>query len=188
MSSPFEDAVGDMLANLDRKREELARFYQSMDEMTSTVRSRRRQVSVTVDARGEILDLKFHGQTYKNLEPGDLSKLILDTIREARGEAKAQMWASMEEVDPQTAEFAQAAEGIDWTQQLQESLKLPQQLLDLLEAPAEDLMTSEEFSELMRMLNAGSNATAESRVEGGDTTSPGGGASDDRGAERPPDQ
>jgi DNA-binding protein YbaB len=188
MTSAFDHAMSDVLANLARKREDLARIHGSMDEVTNTVRSRRRQVSVTVDGRGEILDLKFHGQSYKSMDPADLAKLILDTIREAREEARAQMWAAVGEIDPEGAEFGQAASMVDWSQRIEASLSLPQQLLDLLDAPAENFMDGAQFSELMAILSGGSNAMAENRVEGDGTASSGRGASDEGAAKRPPDK
>src|SRR6266480_4576727 len=118
MTSGFDEAMSDVFARLDKRREDLVRVHQSLDEVTSTVRSRKRQVSATVDARGELVDLKFHGQSYKSMEPGDLAKLILETIAQARDEAKAQLWASLAEADPDGAEFAKAASTVDWAQQL----------------------------------------------------------------------
>src|SRR5438093_3702772 len=120
MESAFDDAMADVLAHLDKQRDDLVRLHESMGETTGTVRSRRKQVSATVDGHGELIDLKFHGQSYKTMEPADLAKLVMETIREARDEARAQMWASVAETNPEAAEFAQAARTVDWSQQLTE--------------------------------------------------------------------
>jgi len=182
MTSAFDHAMDDVLAHFDKQREDLVRLHRSMDEVSRTVRSRRRQVSATVDARGEIVELKFHGQSYKTMEPADLAKLIVDTIREARDEARGQMLASLADVDPESAEFMQVASTVDWSQQLAESFTLPPQLLSLLNTPPESLLDSKDFSELMTILSGGSNATAEKRVEGDDAASLGRGVPDERGA------
>jgi DNA-binding protein YbaB len=169
VTSAFDEVMAEMMARLDKKREEVAQLYESQDEVTGTARSPRRQVSATVDARGEVVEVKFHGQSYKTMDPADLGKLIVTTIRDAREEARAQFYAVMAETDPEGAEFAQAASSVDWAEHLQRTMQLPPQLLSLLETPAENLLDSEEFSELMTILAGGSNAAAGKRVEGDDT-------------------
>ena len=184
MTSGFDQAMSDVLGRLDKRRDDVVRVHQTLDEVTSTVRSRRRQVSATVDARGELDDLKFHGQTYKSMEPADLAKVIIETIKQARDEARAQMWSSLADADPESALFAQTASEVDWSQQFAHSLELPEQLMNLLRTPPENLLDSEDLNELLAILSGKSNRTDETRVEGDGGASPDSGAADGRA--RPP--
>ncbi len=136
MTSGFESAFERVLADIEKKREDLERIQRSLNESTGSARSARRQVSATVDARGEITALKFHGQGYRSLPPAELADIIVSTIREARVAARTQMWESVQDLAPNGAQISELINGDhEWSAQVGEVFSLPQPLMDLLKAP-----------------------------------------------------
>jgi DNA-binding protein YbaB len=136
MTSAFESAMSEAMAELEKQRNELVRLQQHFNEHKTSARSKRRQISVTVDARGHLTDLKFHGQGYKTMAASDLAKLIVDTVSEARQAAEAQMWEAAGESLPEGVDLARAAAGKqDWSGLLDEAMTLPKPIMDLLSSP-----------------------------------------------------
>jgi hypothetical protein len=123
--------LNDMLAEIQKQREELIRLQRGVPDISGSARSKRRQVSATVDASGALVDLKFHGVAYRSLAPTELANIIVETIRNARTEAQRQLWDVVGESFPGGTGIADLISGdYDWT----ESLSLPKPLLDLLQA------------------------------------------------------
>jgi DNA-binding protein YbaB len=136
MTSGFESTLNEVMADIEKQRNALVTLQQGLNEVTGEARSARRQVSVTVDARGEIVELKFHGQGYRNLPPAELANIIVATIRDARAAAQASLWESIGDTIPGAAKMADlGAEDFDWSASLGEAMTLPQPLMDLLKAP-----------------------------------------------------
>jgi hypothetical protein len=140
VTSGFESAISEAMAELDKQRAELVRLSQGFGEITGDARSKRRQVSVTVDASGEVTHLAFHGTGYRNLPPAELAGIIVDTIRTARAAAHERLWEELGDVLPGGGEMAQAVSGnLDLAKNLGESLTLPQSIMDMLSSPQLDL-------------------------------------------------
>jgi hypothetical protein len=133
MTSPFEPFINDMLADIQKQRDEMIRLHREIPEISGTARSKRRQVSATVDARGEIVELKFHGTGYRSLAPAELAEIIVQTIRDARTEAHTKMRELIGETMPGGLDIADLLEGgeLGWP----DLLDPPKQLLDLLPPP-----------------------------------------------------
>jgi DNA-binding protein YbaB len=175
MTSAFESAIGDAMAELEKQRDSLAHLTEELGQISATARSKRRQVSVTVDARGEITELIFHGQGYKNLPPADLARLIVETIQDAKQAAQEQVWDSFGDSMPEGLEFAKATAGVEqWTDALA-AMRLPQPLMDLLSAPPEfgDLAQHVELTEVLNLLGvADPNGGGTGTGSGGDGSRP----------------
>lgn len=133
MMPGFQSILNDAMAELDRHRESASRLHEGMKEVTGSARSKRRQVSVTVDARGDITELKFHGTGYRALSPAELADTILDTIRLAREAAQSTLWESLHDTLPAGADVADLVSGrYDWNAAIGEAMTLPKPLMDLL--------------------------------------------------------
>jgi hypothetical protein len=133
MTSAFEPILNEVMAEIQKQREELMRLHREMPEISGSARSKRRQVSVTVDARGDVVELTFHGTGYRSLAPNELSAVIVDTIREAKANASRQLWDAVGDIFPDAADLADLMSGdVDWT----DALSPPKPLLDLLKPPA----------------------------------------------------
>ena len=133
MTSAFESALNDMMSQMDKQRDDLVRLQQSVSDLSVTTRSKRRQVSVTVNGSGDVTDLKFHGQTYQNLPPNELAKIILDTISDAKRQVRIRLWDNAADSLPEGVDFDAVAEGShDWAQTLGDMMTLPQPIVDVL--------------------------------------------------------
>lgn len=136
MPSGFESMLNEAMAAVHEQRDKLMRQQRSLNEITATVRSKRRQVSATVDARGELVELMFHGQSYRHMSPEDLGRLVVQTVREARNDAQTQLWESMGDSLPPGADIDDLVNGrYDWSEAINEVLTLPKPLMELLGSP-----------------------------------------------------
>jgi DNA-binding protein YbaB len=88
------------LADLGRQREAVGTFQQELAEATTTVAPRNRSISVTVDGQGELVDIKFPSQSYRTMAPAELGRLIVDTVTEARAEARDKAVAMLRDLAP----------------------------------------------------------------------------------------
>jgi DNA-binding protein YbaB len=151
--------LNEAMAAIHKQRDDLMRQQQSLNEITATVRSKRRQISATVDARGELVDLKFHGQTHKNMSPEELGALIVETVRQARHDAQTQMWESVADTLPEGAEVADVVSGrYDWSDAIGEALTLPKPLLDLLGNPPAGLPEAADYASFVEAMTNGAHA------------------------------
>lgn len=148
MSSGFEAAINEMMAEIEKQKEEMNRLQQRMNDVTGKATSTKKQLSVVVDARGELTELKFHGQSYRNMAATELSAMIMETIAKARQAAQAQVW--QQNGVPQTGPMADLVSGRgDWSAALDDALNLPQPFLDLLSRGPTDLLDGVDIGPLM---------------------------------------
>ncbi|MDT0304708.1 YbaB/EbfC family nucleoid-associated protein [Streptomonospora wellingtoniae] len=57
---------------------------ESLGSATEEAVAKNRLVAATVNGMGELIDLKFHTQAYRDMAPAELSEVILDTVKRAR--------------------------------------------------------------------------------------------------------
>jgi DNA-binding protein YbaB len=88
--SEYDDAVEKLMAEYQQQLEKLGEHQRKMSELTGTAASQRKQVSVTVGPQGELLELKFLTDAYREMAPAELSKIIIDTFSAARNALVAQ--------------------------------------------------------------------------------------------------
>jgi DNA-binding protein YbaB len=153
MTSAFESALNDMMAQMEKQREDLMRLQQSAGDVNVTARSKRRQVSVTVNGAGDIVDLKFHGHTYQTLAPNDLAKIILETIADARVQARERLWHNAADALPAGVDIdAVLAGNHDWVNTLGDMMTLPQPIVDIL---AQSAMTLDDGTDVHALFGGG---------------------------------
>ncbi|MBV2363578.1 YbaB/EbfC family nucleoid-associated protein [Streptomonospora sp. NEAU-YY374] len=95
------------LDRLHRTLREVEDASASLEQATEEAVAKNRLVAATVNARGELVDLKFHTQSYRDMAPTELASAILDVVRKAR-----------EQMAKRVAELYQpfAPQGIDMTE------------------------------------------------------------------------
>ena len=98
--NPFDDQIAKLTAEFEKAKRDFKTAQTAVNEKYGAARSKNRIVSAKVDARGDITELRFHTTGYKSMSPPELSKLILDTIREARGSATSQVQDVMKDFMP----------------------------------------------------------------------------------------
>jgi DNA-binding protein YbaB len=90
MSEERDLLVEQMLQDYQSHRGKMTDMLQRMQEVNATATSPRREVTITVSQHGGMSDIKFTGTAYRRLAPNELSKLILDTLSEAKEAVVAQ--------------------------------------------------------------------------------------------------
>jgi DNA-binding protein YbaB len=133
MTFQFEDAMKEVMAEYEKSRADLARLQESVEEVSGKARSKSRIVAVTVDGRGEVTELKFHSQAWRTMPPGELSKVIVQTIKDAQKAAQQAVWAAVREHVPTGLSVPDGDVGpADWSAALPATLEPPAFLRDLL--------------------------------------------------------
>ncbi|MDN3359226.1 YbaB/EbfC family nucleoid-associated protein [Actinomadura sp. DC4] len=87
MSNPqgfdLEHAIADLRAEQARIKE----ATEHMASLTGSAMSKDRMITATVDSRGRLVDLTLEGTRYRKLAPAELTKRIVDIVREAQEDA-----------------------------------------------------------------------------------------------------
>ena len=90
MSSPYDEAIDKMMADYHRQLEQISEHQRRIRELTGTATSQRRSVSVTVGAQGQLLELKFPTDAYRDMAPMELANVITETFAAARAQVTKQ--------------------------------------------------------------------------------------------------
>jgi DNA-binding protein YbaB len=88
VSDEFGKQLENLFESYQQQRMGLTALQNEMKAISVTVASPRREVEVTVNSTGGLTDLKFPTSAYRRLAPAELSALILDTLGQARSEAR----------------------------------------------------------------------------------------------------
>ncbi|MFD9698000.1 YbaB/EbfC family nucleoid-associated protein [Lentzea sp. NPDC059081] len=89
-SADWQGVVDSASADLDQERAKLSRLSE-LWSLHTVVHSKDHAVSVTVDGRGELVDLSFGGSKYRSMPAAQLASLILETVARARADAMAKV-------------------------------------------------------------------------------------------------
>ncbi|MDP9792688.1 DNA-binding protein YbaB [Catenuloplanes nepalensis] len=101
MSSPLHNQVEAAYAELSRQRAALAEVQTGLASTTSTVTSRNRAVSVTVDSRGAVTEIRFPTGAQRSMASAELGALLVETIEAARSEAMHRTVAAFDGLLPE---------------------------------------------------------------------------------------
>ena len=87
MSEQYEQQLEESLALYHQRRQELTEFQDGMAAISVTVVSPRKVVSVTMGNAGELKEIKFPTNAYRNLTPSELGAVLTTAIEDARSQA-----------------------------------------------------------------------------------------------------
>jgi DNA-binding protein YbaB len=90
MSSPYDEAVEKMMADYHRQLEQISEHQRKMQEISATATSQRKSVSVTLGAQGQLVELKFPTDAYRDMAPAELANVITEVFAAARNEVLKQ--------------------------------------------------------------------------------------------------
>jgi DNA-binding protein YbaB len=123
----------EITAEYEQARRDIAKLQEAVESAAGSARSKNRMISATVDGRGEVTEVKFHGQNWRSMAPGELGKLVVATIKAAREAACKQMWSSISSMVPDGLDLSAAMAGrLDWAAATPESIELPRVIQDFL--------------------------------------------------------
>ncbi|WP_239643754.1 YbaB/EbfC family nucleoid-associated protein [Nocardiopsis kunsanensis] len=90
----------------------MAEASANLESATAEALSKDRMVSATVNARGEIADLKFHTDKYRSMAPAELAAAVKDVVERARRDVARQVSDALGDLAPgDSAARAQAVAG-----------------------------------------------------------------------------
>ncbi|MGW1408373.1 YbaB/EbfC family nucleoid-associated protein [Streptomyces sp. NPDC002403] len=86
LGSTLQEQFGEMQQQVREHAEKLAAVQRELAARTSTVRSKDRTISITVGAQGDVREIKFHTEDYRQMDPVRLGKTLVDLIGRAQSE------------------------------------------------------------------------------------------------------
>ncbi|MGC4807648.1 YbaB/EbfC family nucleoid-associated protein [Micromonospora sp. DT233] len=111
-----EELLAEMRSALEQVQATSDRLRQQVREAKTTVRDKDRRLSATVGGEGELTQLTFHGDAYRQLAPAELAELIVKTVAKAREAAQRKLLAGTAMLTddlPQLHDTARRATSVD---------------------------------------------------------------------------
>lgn len=102
MTTPLHNSLEESYAELVNQREALNDMQHRLAEVGTTVTSKNRAVSVTLDGQGKVSEIKFLTSGYRSMAPTELGALLVSTIADARAAVNNQIAEILQEVMPGT--------------------------------------------------------------------------------------
>lgn len=90
MDTSADGGLRQAIAEFDEVLEESARLRERLDAIRACATARDRSVQVTLDVYGEVRELKFLTDDYRDMPPAKLGRLLVDTVAKASREAAKQ--------------------------------------------------------------------------------------------------
>lgn len=125
MSSPLHNQIEQAYAELERSQAALAGVQEELDGAQTTVTSKNRAITVTVNSRGDLVDIKFLTRSYRTMPSPELATLLIDTIAEARTKAQAAVAATFQSVLPAGMSALDMINGtVDFDAMMREAIRM----------------------------------------------------------------
>ncbi|WP_410611323.1 YbaB/EbfC family DNA-binding protein [Amycolatopsis sp. lyj-109] len=104
-------AMNNAWATFETEMGKLDELGKHWDEARSTVHPKDRSLTMTLDGRGELVELVFNGSKYRTLPPAQLAQIIVETLQKGRVEAQQKMSDLMGETSVPGLDLAGMAAG-----------------------------------------------------------------------------
>ena len=143
---PFDyaETMRSLRVEYEKTRADIVTMQEGLAGASASVRAKSRQVSATVDARGRLTELRFHGQAYRTMAPPELARLVLETVNRAHEKAQREMWTSAAGFLPSGVTVDDVVGGdVNWASAIAEELRLPAFVQDLLDRTGRGLPVDE---------------------------------------------
>lgn len=125
MSAPHQNHVEEALEELRRQRERLAKARRDMTDRATSVSSKDRMVSVTVDGRGAITQISFGSTKFRRMAPAELGAVLVDTINAARQAALNEVAEKFQPMFPDSLKVKNLLSGkLDIDQMFADAMRL----------------------------------------------------------------
>lgn len=117
-----EELLAEMRAGLDRVHRVAERVRRQVRRARTTVEDREHLLSVTVDGHGDLCELVFRGEEYRDLPPAELADLIVRTTTGARLTARRKAMAGTGDLAADLGDIGTAARRAGSVEELVESI------------------------------------------------------------------
>lgn len=88
MTSPLQDRIEQAYAQIEEQKAAFGQVEGRVAAVRCTASPKSRVVTVTVDGSGDLVDIKFPSKAYRSMAPAEFARVLIDTIRDARGQAR----------------------------------------------------------------------------------------------------
>ncbi|MFC3499558.1 YbaB/EbfC family nucleoid-associated protein [Micromonospora krabiensis] len=88
MTGPLYDRIERTYAEFEQKKAAIGDIDRQVSETQTTVTAKNRALTVVVDGRGDVTEVKFLTNAHRTMAPAELGNLLVETIKEARTEAR----------------------------------------------------------------------------------------------------
>ncbi|MEU7042753.1 YbaB/EbfC family nucleoid-associated protein [Streptomyces varsoviensis] len=87
----LQEQLQSAMAELAEHTERIQEVQKELGRARASATSKDRMVTATVSAHGEITDLKFHTEDYRDMPSAQLAAVLMATVNEARAAMSAQV-------------------------------------------------------------------------------------------------
>ncbi|MEV2275674.1 YbaB/EbfC family nucleoid-associated protein [Nocardiopsis sp. NPDC049922] len=101
------------------------RASESLESATEEVVAKSRLVGAKVNGRGELVELKFHNQNYREMAPAELASAIVDVITRARARMAERIAEAYQPFMPEGLDATEAMNGQLDTRAMFERMGVP---------------------------------------------------------------
>ncbi len=91
MTESINFSAAEATAELRRQQERLQAVRSRLREVKTKVRSKDGMITVTLDGRGDVSSIAFNTAKFRRMAPAELGAALVETIRQARGQAHEQV-------------------------------------------------------------------------------------------------
>ncbi|GAB2922104.1 hypothetical protein GCM10027280_06660 [Micromonospora polyrhachis] len=117
-----EELLAEMRSALDDIRATTDRVRRRVNQAKTTVEDKKKLLSVTVGGHGELTQIAFNGDAYRQLAPAELADLIVTTVRTAREGAQRKVMAGTAELTGDLSQLGDTARTATSMEQLVEGI------------------------------------------------------------------
>ncbi|MEV7773076.1 YbaB/EbfC family nucleoid-associated protein [Kitasatospora sp. NPDC086791] len=84
MSNFFAEQIAQAMTEMQSELARAEELQKEMFELTASVTSKDRMVTVKVGSQGQVVSMTFHTDAYREMAPAGLAKVLTDILNEAR--------------------------------------------------------------------------------------------------------
>ncbi|MEO3742080.1 YbaB/EbfC family nucleoid-associated protein [Plantactinospora sp. B5E13] len=88
MTSPLHDRIEQAYAEFERQKQAITEVRRELSTAQTTVTAKNRALTVTVDGRGDLVEIRFPTNSYRTMAPAELANLLMETVKTARDQAR----------------------------------------------------------------------------------------------------
>jgi DNA-binding protein YbaB len=128
MAFALDDQIERATAELREQGERIRNFQAGLQQQATTVVSKDRMVTVTVNGTGKVTELSIKGNRYRTMPAAELSNLVRETVNQALEKASAETMAAARALMP--GDFGSFGIGDDGTVDIDRLLKVAMDKVD----------------------------------------------------------
>ncbi|WP_028680611.1 YbaB/EbfC family nucleoid-associated protein [Salinispora tropica] len=132
MLTPYDAELSQLRARYRAQRTALGEMQRALAELSATVIGVQRCVQVTVDAYGQLVELGFPTDAYRQMAPQELATAVFAAVTQAQAEARKAASQTLSSYQSNNSLLELSSSEEDWSRLIPEDLPGLDELLDSL--------------------------------------------------------